>query len=96
MNCFRCQRKCDQYWPSEGEQIYGQFNVRLTSVHVSGHYTVRMFAMRQCREKGTSILRVGGGSCRDWLLGVRYKYSPGRWWFLSGLVTWSQVQVFSG
>ena len=47
-------------------------------------------------ESGTSILRVGGGSCPDWLLGISHKYSPGRWLFLSGLVTWSQSQVFSG
>lgn len=53
------QRKCDQYWPNEAEHTYGQFIVRLASVHVTAQYTVRVFGLRHSREKGTNILRVG-------------------------------------
>jgi len=41
------QRKCDQYWPSEGEQTYeGGLTVHLLSTNVTAHYTVRMFSVR--------------------------------------------------
>lgn len=53
----RGRRKCDQYWPSEAEHTYGHFTVRLASVQVTAQYTVRVFGLRHCREKGTSILR---------------------------------------
>ena len=41
------QRKCDQYWPSEGEQTYDSgLTVHLLSTNVTAHYTVRMFSVR--------------------------------------------------
>ena len=41
------QRKCDQYWPSEGEQTYDSgLTVHLLSTNVTAHYTVRMFLVR--------------------------------------------------
>jgi len=45
--CVCLQRKCDQYWPSEGEQTYdGGLTVHLLSTNVTAHYTVRMFSVR--------------------------------------------------
>jgi len=45
--CVCVQRKCDQYWPSEGEQTYdGGLTVHLLSTNVTAHYTVRMFSVR--------------------------------------------------
>jgi len=44
---MRMQRKCDQYWPSEGEQTYDSgLTVHLLSTNVTAHYTVRMFSVR--------------------------------------------------
>ena len=41
------QRKCDQYWPTEGEQTYDSgLTVHLLSTNVTAHYTVRMFSVR--------------------------------------------------
>lgn len=52
------QRKCDQYWPNEGEQQYeGGFTVRLQSTSVTAHYTVRTFALRPSSKHQKKVLQ---------------------------------------
>jgi len=35
------QQKCEQYWPSQGTQEYGPFQVSLTDQQVFANYTIR-------------------------------------------------------
>lgn len=37
--------KCDQYWPSRGQEIYGHIQVALLDVTELASYTVRTFAL---------------------------------------------------
>lgn len=45
------QRKCDQYWPAEGQQEYGGFLVTVKSSRALAFYTQRTFAIRNVRAK---------------------------------------------
>lgn len=45
------QRKCDQYWPAEGQQEYGSFLVTVKSSRALAFYTQRTFAIRNVRAK---------------------------------------------
>lgn len=40
------QKKCDQYWPTEGEENYEGFIVRLLNEYVTAFYTIRMLTIR--------------------------------------------------
>ncbi|XP_025106378.1 tyrosine-protein phosphatase 99A-like isoform X2 [Pomacea canaliculata] len=51
------RRKCDQYWPTDGMEIYGNMAVKLLSTVQRAHYTVNMFSLRNMKRhsmKGVS------------------------------------------
>ena len=52
------QRKCDQYWPSEGESVYGLMSVKLLSESVTAHYTLRKLMLKYSNTKLHSLRRV--------------------------------------
>lgn len=47
----RGRRKCDMYWPKEGNEVYGVISVTLTDENVLATYTVRTFKIKHLKVK---------------------------------------------
>ncbi|XP_059152199.1 tyrosine-protein phosphatase 99A-like isoform X2 [Physella acuta] len=43
------RRKCDQYWPNDGSETYGNMQVKLITTVPRAHYTVRVFTLRNIK-----------------------------------------------
>ncbi|GFO43956.1 receptor-type tyrosine-protein phosphatase delta-like [Plakobranchus ocellatus] len=43
------RRKCDQYWPNDGQEMYGNMQVKLITTVPRAHYTVRIFSLRNMK-----------------------------------------------
>ena len=55
---YLIQRKCDQYWPSDGDAYYGPMHVKILNTYVTAHYTVRVFNLRQGPSRVSMVKKV--------------------------------------
>jgi len=43
------KKKCEQYWPNEGETKYGKLSVKLIGVEELAYWTVRTFTVKNTK-----------------------------------------------
>ncbi|XP_050411666.1 tyrosine-protein phosphatase 99A isoform X1 [Patella vulgata] len=56
----RGRRKCDQYWPNDGLELYGNMSVKILNTVPRAHYTIRIFSLRNMKvKKKHSVKGVG-------------------------------------
>ena len=55
INIVPFQAKCSQYWPSIGEERYGDVKVSLVSTDKTAHYLIRTMDIRHVSEFLPSI-----------------------------------------
>ena len=46
---FYFQKKCEQYWPSQGKNVYGDITVETLDVAEYTDYTIRTFRITEVR-----------------------------------------------
>ncbi|VDN10114.1 unnamed protein product [Dibothriocephalus latus] len=54
----RGKRKCDQYWPSEGQQSYGTISVRMLSETFLACYVIRVFDVKNQKCKKVPLIEL--------------------------------------
>ena len=68
---YYVQRKCDQYWPSEGEHQYDHMSVKLLNTYTMAHYTIRVFTLKHLKLRKVSSVILQELACtteHPWLL----------------------------
>ncbi len=50
------QRKCEQYWPDEGEKKYGQIDVKLTDTEMTSDFCIRTFEITKVSRRLVSVM----------------------------------------